>query len=58
MPFWVVGDGWIEAVPMTQGECLYHSGGLKHGALPISTGTRFVAIFFFDLYDLATVEDG
>jgi hypothetical protein len=58
MPFWVVGERWVEAVSMAQGDCLYHSGGLKHGALPVGSGKRFVAIFFFDLYDLAAVEDG
>ena len=52
------GWSWAEAMQMRQGECLFHSGGLTHGALPVGAGSRYVAIFFFDRYDQAVVADG
>jgi hypothetical protein len=37
------------AFPMDQGECLFHAASASHGAFPTLFGTRYVAIFFWDL---------
>ena len=35
------------AVPVAQGDAIVHVGALRHGALPITAGTRWILVFFF-----------
>ena len=61
LPFARVGGGrWAEAIAMEQGECLFHSGGMLHGALPVQGAgpPRYVAVFFFDTYSPEALPDG
>ena len=61
LPFARVGGGrWAEAIAMEQGECLFHSGGMLHGALPVhgAGAPRYVAVFFFDTYSPEALPDG
>ena len=61
LPFARVGGGkWLEAIPMAQGECVFHSGGMLHGALPVARGApdRYIVAMFFDLYDVDVLPDG
>lgn len=51
MPYRFINQHSVEVVPMKGGECVFHAGAMRHGALPTTGGTRYIAIFFWDILD-------
>jgi len=37
----------VDVVPTMQGDCVFHAGQVRHGALPTEVGTRFTLITFW-----------
>jgi hypothetical protein len=42
----------VDVVPTLQGDCVFHAGQVKHGALPTEAGTRFTLITFWKVKEL------
>ena len=51
MPYRFINPHSVEVVPMKGGECVFHAGSMRHGALPTTGGTRYIVIFFWDIID-------
>ena len=48
VPYRWLGEWEVDLLPLTRGgDCMLHPGRAKHGAVPITAGTRYVLVLFW-----------